>query len=81
MSGHIGPPSRSAPGTSYNLALTCPFDSALCIDTLARCYALLRNDWAGARWVVGSILHGVYPLSYFSFQPVLHDLCNKCRGM
>ena len=25
------------------------------------------------RWVVGSILHGADPLSYFSFQPVLHD--------
>ena len=23
----------------------------------------------------------VDPLSYFSFQPVLHDLCNKGRGM
>ena len=33
------------------------------------------------RWVVGSILHGVNPLSYFSFQPVLHDWCNKDRGM
>ena len=33
------------------------------------------------RLVVGSILHGVYPLSYFSFQPVLHDWCNKGRGM
>ena len=33
------------------------------------------------RWVVGSILHGVDPLSYFSFQPVLHDSCSKCRGM
>ena len=33
------------------------------------------------RWVVGSILHGVGPLSYFSFQPVLHDWCNKGRGM
>ena len=33
------------------------------------------------RWVVGSILHGVDPLSYFSFQPVLHDSCNKGRGM
>ena len=29
------------------------------------------------RWVVGSILHRVDPLSYFSFQPVLHDWCNK----
>ena len=33
------------------------------------------------RWVVGSILHGVDPLSYFSFKPVLHDWCNKGRGM
>ena len=33
------------------------------------------------RWVVGSILHGVELLSYFSFQPVLHDWCNKGRGM
>ena len=33
------------------------------------------------QWVVGSILHGVDPLNYFSFQPVLHDLCNKGRGM
>ena len=28
-----------------------------------------------------SILHGVDPLSYFSFQPVIHDWCNKGRGM
>ena len=33
------------------------------------------------RWVVGSILHGVNPLSYFSFQPVLHNWCNKGCGM
>ena len=33
------------------------------------------------RWVVGSILRGVDPLSYFSFQPVIHDWCNKGRGM
>ena len=33
------------------------------------------------RWVVGSILHGVESLSYFSFQPGLHDWCNKGRGM
>ena len=32
-------------------------------------------------WVVGSILHGVDPLSYFSFQPVLHNWCNKGHGM
>ena len=34
-----------------------------------------------ARWVVGSILHGVVPLSYFAFQPVLHDWCNKGHDM
>ena len=33
------------------------------------------------QWVIGSILHGVDPLSYFSLQPVLHDWCNKGRGM
>ena len=33
------------------------------------------------QWVVGSILHGGDPLSYFSFQPVLHDWCNKGHGM
>ena len=33
------------------------------------------------RWDVGSILHGVDPLSCFSFQPVLTDRCNKGRGM
>ena len=33
------------------------------------------------RWVVGLILHGVDLLSYFSFQPVLHDWCNKGCGM
>ena len=33
------------------------------------------------RWVVGSILHEVDPLSYFSFQPVLHDWYTKGRGM
>ena len=33
------------------------------------------------RWVVGSILRGLNTLSHFSFQPVLHEWCNKCRGM
>ena len=33
------------------------------------------------RWVVGLILHGVDPLSYFLPQPVLHDWCNKGCGM
>ena len=28
-----------------------------------------------------SIIHWVDPLSYFSFQTVLHDWCNKGRGM
>ena len=33
------------------------------------------------RWVVGSNLHGVDPLGYFSFQPVLHYWFNKGCGM
>ena len=33
------------------------------------------------RWVVGSILHGVDPLSYFSFHPALHDRCNKRHAL
>ena len=33
------------------------------------------------RWVVGSIHHVVNPLSYFLFQPTLHDWCNKGCGM
>ena len=33
------------------------------------------------RWVVRSILHGVDPFSYISFQPVLHDWYNKGNGM
>ena len=33
------------------------------------------------QWVIGSILHGVDPMSYFSFQPELHDWCNKGCGM
>ena len=33
------------------------------------------------RLVVGSILHGVDPLSYLSFQPVLHNWCNKGHGI
>ena len=41
-----------------------------------RCSSVVRT-FAHVRWVVGSILHGVNPLSYFSFQPVLHDWYNK----
>ena len=33
------------------------------------------------RRAVGSILHGVDLLSYFSFKPVLHNWCNKGCGM
>ena len=33
------------------------------------------------QWVVSSILHGVDPLSYFSFKLELHDWYNKGRGM
>ena len=33
------------------------------------------------RWVIGSILRGVDPLSYFSFHPVLPNWCKKGCGM
>ena len=46
----------------------------------ARCSSVVRRSLM-VRWVVGSILHGVDPLSYFTFQPVLHDWCNKGRGI
>ena len=46
----------------------------------ARCSSEVERSLL-VRWVVGSILHGLDPLSYFSFQPVLHDWCNKGRGM
>ena len=29
----------------------------------------------------GATSHSINPLSYFLFQPVLHDWCNKGRGM
>ena len=49
----------------------------------ARCSSVVRAFAHGAmgRRIVGSILHGVDPLSYFSFQPVLNDWCNKGRAM
>ena len=50
------------------------FFYCLSVSWGARCSSVVR-------WVIGSILHGVDPLSYFSFQPVLHDWCNKGCGM
>ena len=44
-------------------------------------YLFIQNYVCVITISVGSILHGVDPLSYFSFQPVLHDWCNKGRGM
>ena len=65
----------SVPGpdiTSVALHLVTP------VSRLVHC---LLHGKSICSWVVGSILHGVDPLSYFSFQPVLHDWCNKGRGM
>ena len=45
-----------------------------CLQALHYNEARTSLDW-------GSILHGVNQLSYFSFQPVLHDWCNKGCGM
>ena len=46
----------------------------------ARCSSVVKSIHSWCE-VVGSILHGVDPLSYFSLQPVLHDWCNKGLGM
>ena len=54
--------------------LTCILSSQRVVAPWLECSLMVR-------WVVGSILHGVDPLSYFSFQPVIHDWCNKGRGM
>ena len=56
------------------------------LNTATRLYFMERDvaPWSErslvVRWVVGSILHSL-PLSYFSFQPVLYDWCNKGRGI
>ena len=41
--------------------------------------ASLNKTFPSFNMCVNSIT--VHPLSYFSFQPVLHDWCNKGRGM
>ena len=57
-------------------------DSLIYVTTRIKENCIIHNSTSlMVRWVVGSILHGVDPLSYFSFQPVLHDWCNKGRGM
>ena len=46
----------------------------------ARCSSVVRA-FAYSAMGRGLILHGMDPMSYFSFQPVLHDWCNKGCGM
>ena len=50
------------------------------ISVGARCSSVVRAFAHGAmgRWIDPSEEN---PLSYFSFQPVFHDWCNKGRGM
>ena len=54
--------------------------SGLSFKLGGRCRYVVRA-FAHRAMVVGSILDGVNRLSYFLFQPVLHDWCNKGRGM
>ena len=53
--------------------------------TVSNCHIkdplLLAHVEAEAGFFSGQILHVVDQLSYFSFQPVLHDWCDKGRGM
>ena len=59
---------RSSPHITSQTAV--PWDKTRITGYLFLCSLMVR-------WVIGLILHGVDPLSYFSFQPVLHDWCNK----
>ena len=69
--------------TFFSFLSSCRFN----LDTYFTCLLLGAGHSSEVerslmvRWVIGSILHGVDSLSYFSFQPVLHDWCNKGRGM
>ena len=45
------------------------------------CQLIDAGKYISVSRVVGLILHGVDPLSYFSFQQVFHDWCNKGRSM
>ena len=47
----------------------------------ARCSSVVRAFAHGATGRRIDPSWGVDPLSYFSFQPVFHDWCNKGRGM
>ena len=65
-------------------AISCTVERSF--STLRRMKTWFRSTMSDTRLsglciVSVQILHGVDPLSYFSFQPVLHDWCNKGRGM
>ena len=72
----LGPPEHCSP---CPLACYAPNCFIQCFLGAGRCSEVERSLMV--RWVVGSIFHEVDPLSYFSFQPVLHDWCNKGCGM
>ena len=72
------------PGHFLLIDIICCHASYLCG---ARCSSMVRAFAHGAMgrridpsWG-GPFLHGVDPLSYFSFQLLIHDWCNKGRGM
>ena len=84
LNGHFNPNYKVTLTLTLTLTLAFTLTLTLALTLIltggARCSSVVRV-FAHGRWVVGSILHGVNPLSYFSFQPVLHDWCNKGRGM
>ena len=51
--------------------------SRFSLNREVRCSSVVRLM---SRWVVGSIAYGG-PIEYFSFQPVLHNCCNKGRDI
>ena len=65
---------------------SCGFSNLICSEIILLKNVAISNSSEVERslmvqWVIRSILHGVDPLSYFSFQPVLHDWCNKGPDM
>ena len=78
------PPSEKPDPPEHWLDTFYTYDITVCdtstTKTRARCGSVV--DWSLiVRWVVGSILHGGNPLTYFSFRPILHAWCNKDCGI
>ena len=79
---HPPPPPTPIPLYTVQGMVTGQYYNILTLSVVrgARCSFVVKRFRS---WCDGSPDRSfmVYPLSYFSFQPVLHDWCNKGRGM